>query len=204
MKFLFYASIVLLLLAGFAIGQEKGIDPQTKTIKKAAGPTNRGGTVSKGINFGAGKTKPRIRISNPYRIRSRRDVLIRTISNILSDEKFIIDETASRFTDGVIVTQPRIFSRGPILTKNELNRYAIIPSTDQVWTRGRFTLTIDIVSIDGIRNDVSVNATIEGRSENGIFSEWSTLDSAGVAEEEFLRKVVEYYGPVETVKPKTK
>jgi hypothetical protein len=35
---------------------------------------------------------------------------------------------------------------------------------------------------------------VEGRSENGIFSEWSNLESAGVAEEEFLAKLVTMMG----------
>ncbi len=191
---LILAALIVSLVASLAFAQEKGVDSQTKTIKKEAGPTNRGDGVSRTIDWGGGKTKVRSRYSNPYRVPSRRDVLVKTIVSVLSDEGFLIDETASRFEDGLVVSQSKQFARGPILTKNELNRYAIIPSTDQVWTRGRYTLTIDIRSIDGMQNDVSVVAMIEGRSENGIFSEWSTLDSSGAAEEEFLSKMVEYLG----------
>lgn len=191
---IFLLAVLLTVSVNVVFAQEKGIDNQTKTIKKQAGPTNRGGDVSRSIDWGGGKTKVRRKFANPYRIPSRRDVLVMNISNVLTNEKFLIDESASRFEDGIIVTQPRIFARGPILTKNELHRYAIVPSTDQIWTRGRFTLTIDVRSIDGMKNDVSVIATVEGRSENGLFSEWSTLDSSGTAEDEFLEKLVEYVG----------
>ncbi|NNE67286.1 MAG: hypothetical protein HKN33_12035 [Pyrinomonadaceae bacterium] len=193
MKVVFVFLIVL--ISSFVISaQEKGVDKQTKTIKKSTEPTNRGEGVSRTFDFGSGKTKVRRRHENPYRMPSRRDVLVMNISNILTEGKFLIDESASRFDEGLIVTQPKIFASGPILTKNELNRYAIVPATDQIWTRGRYSLTIDVRSIDGIQNDISVIATIEGRSENGIFSEWSTLESSGVAEDEFLSKLIEYVG----------
>ena len=186
--------LIILMSVGFVFAQEKGVDKQTSTIKKSSSPTDRGEGVSRTFDFGGGKTKVRQRYKNPYRMPSRRDVLVMNISNILTDGKFLIDESASRFDEGLIVTQPKVFASGPILTKNELNRYAVVPATDQVWTRGRYSLTIDVRSIDGIQNDISVIATIEGRSENGIFSEWSTLDSSGVAEDEFLAKLIEFVG----------
>jgi hypothetical protein len=36
-----------------------------------------------------------------------------------------------------------------------------------------------------------VTAKVEGRSENGLQSEWTTLSSTGAAEDEFLVKLVE-------------
>ncbi len=103
----------------------------------------------------------------------------------------IVDETASRFDRGLIVTHPYTFSKGAILTRIELSRYAVLPGSNTVWTRGRYTMTVDIQSLDGIRNNVSVTAKIEGRSEVGLFSEWSTLQSSGAAEDEFLAQLVE-------------
>lgn len=187
--------MALMVFATTLSAQEKGVDTQTKTIKKESGPTSRGSTpIGRSIDWGGDKTKVRERYANPFRIGSRRDVLIKTITNVLTDENFLIDESASRFDDGLIVTQSKLFARGPIITKNELFRYARVPATSQIWTRGRYTLTIDVRSIDGIQNDVSVVATVEGRSENGIFSEWSTLESSGVAEDEFLTKLIEFAG----------
>ena len=59
------------------------------------------------------------------------------------------------------------------------------------WTRAQYTLTIEVQAIDGIQNNVSVNAKVEGRAGNGLTSEWVTVKSAGVAEDEFLSKLVE-------------
>lgn len=185
---------LLSLFSGIAVAQEKGVDAQTSAIKKGTQPTNRGGDVSRTFDWGAGKTRVRGKHANPYRVPSRRDVLVMSITTVLTDDKFLIDESASRFDEGLIVTQSKVFASGPILTKNELNRYAEVPRTGQIWTRGRYTLTIDVRSIDGMKNDVSVVATVEGRSENGIFSEWSTLQSSGTAEDEFLQKFIEYIG----------
>ncbi|MEZ5307002.1 MAG: hypothetical protein R2684_07650 [Pyrinomonadaceae bacterium] len=185
---------VLLLSSGIALGQNpKGIDPQTTEIKKAGNP-NRGEGVSKSIDFGAGKTKIRARFPNPYRLNSRRDILIKTIASLLNEQKFIIDETASRFEDGLLVTQPVVFIKGPILTPGALARYAEIPEGRQVWTRGRYALRIEVRAIDGIRNDVDVTATVEGRTENGLFPEWVTLDSSGELEDEFLTSLAERTG----------
>jgi hypothetical protein len=72
-----------------------------------------------------------------------------------------------------------------------LNRYAVVQFGDTAWTRGQFTLTIEVQPIDGMQNNVSVVAKVEGRSGNGLISEWTTLQSSGVAEDEFLAKLVE-------------
>jgi len=48
-----------------------------------------------------------------------------------------------------------------------------------------------VQSIDGIQNNVSVVAKVEGRAGNGLVSEWITVRSSGVAEDEFLSKLVE-------------
>ncbi len=174
--------------------QPKGIDSQTKKIKEATRKTIVGNDVSRTWSWGKGKTKIRKKLPNPYKLNSRRDILVNNIVSILKDNKLIVDEAASRFKDGLIVTQPYIFSRGVILTKNELNRYAILSTQGSVWTRGRYTLTIDIQSLDGIKNNVAVTAKVEGRSRTGLFAEWSTLKSSGIAEDEFISKLVESVG----------
>ena len=122
---------------------------------------------------------------------ARRDILVNSIVNILKEQKLIIDESASRMNDGIIVTQPFVFAKGAVITPNELARYANIPNSDTIFTRGRYTLTIEVQSIDGIQNNVSVLAKVEGRAENGLISEWTTVPSSGIAEDEFLAKLVE-------------
>lgn len=183
---------LFLLVPAIAYGQEKGIDTQTRTIRDTK-TTDKGNDVSRSFSWD-GKTIVRNRLPNPYTLNSRRDILIKEIIGILKENKMILDESASRLSDGLVVTEPVVFSRGAIITQTELNRYAVVPNTDQVWTRGRYTLTIEVQSVDGIKNNVFVTAKVEGRSENGIFSEWSNLESSGVAEEEFLTKLVTLMG----------
>jgi hypothetical protein len=193
MKRLFYLVSIVIILSTAAFAQ-KGIDSQTDKIKQEGSKIGaRSDTITKGrsISWGEGKTKVRQLLANPYKMNSRRDVLIENVVEILKDNKLIVDESASRMKDGIIVTQPLIFAKGAVITRNELNRYAILPSSNQLWTRGRYTLTVEIQSIDGIQNNVSVTAKVEGRSENGLVSEWTTLQSTGAAEDEFLVKLVE-------------
>lgn len=187
-----FALLSLVILAPALVqAQEKGIDSQTQTIKETN--TTKGNDVRRTFTWD-GKTVVRNRLPNPYTLNSRRDVLVDMVVSLLEENKMILDESASRLNEGIVVTQPVVFSKGAIITRTELNRYAIVPNTDQVWTRGRYTLTVEVQSIDGIKNNVYVTAKIEGRSESGIFSEWSGLDSSGVAEEEFLSKLVTMMG----------
>ena len=195
MKSLFCSVFVVLIFsfAGFAQNPQKGVDTQTQKIKEEADKSNttRSNDVSRSWDFGEGKTKVSERLANPYRMNSRRDVLVEMILTVLKDQKLIVDELASRIKDGFIVTQPYIFAKGAVITRNELSRYAVLLESDTSWTRGRYTLTVEVQSIDGIQNNISVTSKVEGRSENGLRSEWTTLSSTGSAEDEFLRKLVE-------------
>ncbi len=196
-KFLFPIALIFLSSA-IAFGQ-KGVDDQNKkiqenTINKTtqnSGNDKSNTPSGNSWNWGADKTKVRDRLDNPYRMNSRRDVLLENVMDALQERKIIVDDAASRLKDGIIVTQPFIFAKGAVITRNELSRYAVLPASDTSWTRGRYTLTIEIQSIDGIQNNVSVTAKVEGRSENGLQSEWTTLQSSGAAEDEFLVKLIE-------------
>ncbi len=199
MKNLIISAIIVFAFAAFAFGQssnQKGIDTQTQKIKEETKKTTQTNTTTnsgdgRSLDWGKGKTKIRERLANPYRMNSRRDVLIETIRDVMESMKILIDDTASRQSDGIIVSQPFVFAKGSVITRSELSRYAVLPYSDSSWTRGRFTLTVEIQSIDGVQNNVSVTAKVEGRSENGLMSEWTTLQSSGAAEEEFLVKLVE-------------
>ncbi|MBA2379920.1 MAG: hypothetical protein H0V76_10155, partial [Blastocatellia bacterium] len=138
-----------------------------------------------------GKTTTRAPLANPYRMASRRDMLLDNIRLALEEKKLIIDEASSRPLDGIIVTQPFVFGRGPLVAQSELKRYAILDFGDNAWSRGQYSLTIEVQSIDGINNNVSVNAKVEGRGGSGLTTEWITLRSSGLAEDEFLVKLVE-------------
>lgn len=192
MKNLLLLSFVALLSAS-AVSAQKGIDTQTQTIKSdvnkvTSRPNDAGG---RSYDWGKDKTKVRAALANPYKLNSRRDVLIANVTDILKENKIIVDDSTSRLSDGLVITQPFVFAKGAVTARNELTRYAILPNSDTSWTRGRYTLTIEVQSIDGIQNNVFVTAKVEGRSENGLQSEWTTLQSTGAAEEEFLIKLVE-------------
>jgi hypothetical protein len=175
MKKLFFTISAIALFTIVASAQ-KGIDPQTQKIREEGNKTvetqRSNNPPSKTFDFGEGKTKLRERLANPYRMNSRRDILVQNVLEVLKEQKLLINEAASRKNDGFIVTEPLVFAKGAVITRNELNRYAILPSSDTSWTRGRYTLTVEIQSIDGIQNNVSVTAKVEGRSENGLLSEW--------------------------------
>ena len=194
-RILFFIAILLLLNTGvFAqvSAQVKGIDTQTQKIKDDTNKTtSRSTDATRSFDWGKDKTPVRDRLPNPYRLTSRRDVLIETIKTVLKDRQIIVDEASSRFSDGIIVTQPFLFAKGPVITQNELKRYGVIEFADNTWSKGRYVLTIEVQSIDGVHNNVSVNAKIEGLAGRGLGSEWTTVQSSGAAEEEFLVKLVE-------------
>ena len=88
---------------------------------------------------------------------------------------------------GLLVSQPYTFTRGTFVTSSELFRFAEVPRTEQGnWTRGRYTLIVEIQPLDSTNTNVSVNARLEGRSDNVLGAEWLSLRSNGTAEEEFL------------------
>ena len=175
-----------------AASAQKGVDAQTKTIKEEGNKvTSRTNDVTRSFDWGKGKTKVREQLPNPYKFTSRRDVLIGMVVDALHEKKLVVDEASSRPKDGIIITQPFVFAKGAVITQNELNRYGILEESYSSWTRAQYTLTIEVQAIDGIQNNVSVNAKVEGRAGNGLTSEWVTVKSAGVAEDEFLSKLVE-------------
>jgi len=171
---------------------QKGIDTQTQKIKDESNKTTaRPNDVTRSFDWGKGKTPVRERLANPYRLNARRDVLIDNVRETLKEKRLVIDEQSSRPQDGIIITQPFVIGKGPVIALSELKRFGIIEFEDTAWSRAQYSLTIEVQSIDGISNKVSVTAKIEGRSGNGLTTEWVNVRSSGLAEEEFLVKLVE-------------
>src|SRR5216684_6859334 len=190
----FLAALLVSFGAPSAFGQGKGIDTQSKRISDGSSnkaPANNGakqdtGTTGSGINFGGGKTPAKPVIPNPYRLTARRDAIIRAVSEVMRDRKLILDDATSKPSEGIIVSQPYTFIKGAVVTQSELNRYANLVSSDsRGWTRGRYTITVEVQPIDGASANVSVNAKIEGRTDGPTGAEWITLPSTGIAEQEF-------------------
>ena len=183
------ALFALLTINSFA---QKGVDTQTKKIKSDTNKTtSRENDASRSFDWGKGKTKVRDRLDNPYRFTARRDSLVENVLQALREQNIVLDEAASRVKDGILVTQPYVFAKGPVTTSSELSRYGQISASDSAWTRGQYTLTIEVQPIDGTRNNVSVTAKVEGRSGNGLTTEWTTVQSSGLAEDEFIAKLIE-------------
>jgi hypothetical protein len=194
---------LLTLAAPVVNAQEKGVDTQSQKVRDTGSSRSAGvngnktdvGTAGSGINFGKGKTKEIPALPNPYRVTARRDELLKTITDLMRDRKLIVDDAASRMSEGIIVTQPYTFIKGAVVAESEINRFADIEtSTTRGWTRGRYTLTVEVQAIDGSSANVSVNAKIEGRTDGAIGAQWITLPSNGQAEQEFLSALVETMG----------
>ena len=110
----------------------------------------------------------------------------------MRERKLILDDAASKTERGLLVSQPYTFTKGTVVTSSELNRIADIPETDlHTWTRGRYTIIVEVQPIDSSNTNVSVNARIEGRSDDVLGAQWLSLRSNGTAEREFLTALVE-------------
>ena len=194
------ALLVLTVTAASAFGQGKGVDAQNQRITDTGSnraPANNGakqdvGTSGSGINFGKEKTTAAAVLPNPYRLTARRDVLIKAVAEVMRDRKLIIDDATSKPDEGIMVSQPYTFIKGAVVSQSELYRYANIQaSQSRSWTRGRYTITVEVQPIDGTSANVSVNAKIEGRTDGATGAEWITLQSTGYAEQEFLSALIE-------------
>src|SRR3979490_3307792 len=191
--------LVIICTAASSFGQGKGVDSQNQRITDSGSnraPANNGakqdvGTTGSGINFGREKSAPVTLLPNPYRLTARRDVLIKAVAEVMRDRKLIIDDATSKPDEGIIVSQPYTFIKGAVVSQSELYRYAIIQtSQSRSWTRGRYTITVEVQPIDGTSANVSVNAKIEGRTDGATGAEWITLPTSGVVEDEFLSALI--------------
>ena len=198
-----FAMFLLTATAAAVFAQEKGVDTQSQKVRDTGSSRSAGvngnktdvGTTRSGINFGKGKTKEIPALPNPYRVTARRDDLIKAITDLMRDQKLILDDAASRMNEGIIVTQPFTFIKGAVVAESELSRFADVEtSTSRGWTRGRYTITVEVQPIDGASANVSVNAKIEGRTDGATGVEWVTLPSNGTAEQEFLTALLEAVG----------
>lgn len=183
---------IMLTLGCVTLFAQKGIDTQTQKIKQdSSKATSRSTDATRSFDWGKGKTKVRDRLANPYRFTARRDALVEMIVQALQEKQILIDEAASRLKDGVIITQPFVFAKGPVTTPSELKQYGQVEFADTAWSRAQYTLTIEVLAVDAVQNNVSVIAKVEGRSGSGLSSEWRSVPSSGLAEDQFLAKLIE-------------
>ncbi len=190
---------VMILCSVYSVwAQGKGVDKGSERVRDTGSsrtPVNNGAKTDigagRGIDFGKGRTPDVPPLPNPYRLTARRDVIVKAIEAVMAERNLIVDEAASKPAEGIIVSQPFTFIKGAVVSQSELSRYAETPaSSARGWTRGRYTLTVEVQPIDGNSANVSVNAKIEGRTDGATGAEWVTLQSVGLAEEEFLSALI--------------
>jgi hypothetical protein len=193
-------ALVLLLLAfGVAAAQEKGVDQGNQRIRDtgnnrqpAVNGTKTDTGIGRGMDFGKGKTQAPPPVENPYRFKVANDVLTKAVEELMRERKLTLDDASSKPESGLLISQPYTFTKGTVVTASELTRLALVPASDQrSWTRGRYTLIIEVQPIDSSNTNVSVNARLEGRSDNVLGAEWISLRSNGTAEQEFLAALVQ-------------
>lgn len=192
------AGLSLALICSLTIfAQGKGVDKQNERVRDSGtrAPATNGSKTDvgsgRGIDFGSGRTPDTPPLPNPFRLTARRDVIITAIQDVMRDRKLVVDDSASKIFEGIVVSQPFTFTKGVVISQPELSRYADLPtSSARGWTRGRFTLTVEVQPIDGSSANVSVNAKVEGRTDGATGAEWITVRSTGLAEDEFLEALV--------------
>lgn len=199
MKRIISVIFVLALASIGALAQEKGVDKQNQGIRDdgaSRAPVNNGAKqdtgAGRGMDFGKGRTQAPPPIPNPYRFSVRRDVIIKAAEELMRDRKFVLDAAASRPDEGILISQPYVFTKGAVVATSELSRFGeITESNSRGWTRGRYILIVEVQPIDGNNTNVSINVKLEGRSDGASGAEWVTLKSNGMAEEEFLTVLIE-------------
>lgn len=176
----------------------KGVDKQNERVRDSGSdrtPANNGNKTDvgagRGMDFGKDRSPETPPLPNPFRLVGRRDVIINAVQDLMRDRKLVVDENASRLSEGIIVSQPFTFTKGAVVAEADLSRYADLPaSSARGWTRGRYTLTVEIQPIDGSTANVAVNAKVEGRTDGATGAEWTTVRSSGLAEDQFLEGLI--------------
>jgi hypothetical protein len=199
MKKFLASSFILMCMAANIYAQGKGVDRQNERIRDAGtdrGTANNGtkqdNGAGRGFDFGAGRTPQTPPLPNPYKLTARRDDVIKAIEELMRERKLVLDTSASKPSDGILISQPYTFIKGAVVSQSELSRYAEVPdAASRGWTRGRYTVIVEVQAIDVVTTNVSVNTKIEGRTDGATGAEWATLRSTGIAEQEFLRALVE-------------
>jgi hypothetical protein len=194
-----YVSLSVLLLLACSVAvvaqAEKGVDVQTEKIRTSGNGAGSGNShpngIGNGISWGKDRTATRPLLPNPYRFTGRMNILVKAVQDVMSDRKIIADEATSRPDEGLIIGQPFTFSKGAVISRGELSRYSDLPeSNTTTWTGGRVTYTVQVLPVDGMHANVMVSAKIEGKTNDILRTEWLSLSSNGIAEDEFMSDLI--------------
>ena len=99
-----FALVLTLIVTGVGYSQGKGVDKQSERVRDGGSsrtPASNGGKqdtgAGRGFDFGKGKSHAVGKLANPYRLTGRRDVIIKSVQDVMRDRKLIVDYGASDF-----------------------------------------------------------------------------------------------------------
>jgi len=134
--------------------------------------------------------RPKIerQLDNPYVIYAPREQILQTVRDVFKACAIQIDDTLSKPSEGKIVTQNVVFTRG-VTAKADLDHLAKMPAGEvRNWQQGRWRLEVTAIPLDEKRSEISISAHIEGKViEPAGGAQWIKGQSNGSLEDEALR-----------------
>jgi hypothetical protein len=127
-------------------------------------------------------------LDNPYVINAPREQILQTVREVLKTCAIQADDALSKPSEGKIVTQSLVFTRG-VTAKADLDHLAKMPAGEvRNWQQGRWRLEISSLPLDERRSQLSVSAHIEGKVLDAAGgAQWVEGQSKGLIEDEALR-----------------
>ena len=131
-------------------------------------------------------------LDNPYTLGVQRERIIETVRDVLKGCGSSLREEGAGLSNGQsngkIITQPVVFTRG-VTTRNNLEYLAAMPSSEvRNWLQGRYFIEITALPLDQKRSQLFIAAHIEGRYADAMAgSVWVEGQSNGRLEDEVLR-----------------
>lgn len=131
-------------------------------------------------------------LDNPYTLGVQRERIIETVRDVLKGCGISLREEGAGLSNGQsngkIITQPVVFTRG-VTTRNNLEYLAAMPSSEvRNWLQGRYFIEITALPLDQKRSQLFIAAHIEGRYADAMAgSVWVEGQSNGRLEDEVLR-----------------
>lgn len=135
------------------------------------------------------KPKPEEALPNPMIVPASRDEVRAIVRQMLETKgiPFDKDDCDAQTGECAILSKPLVFIKG-ITTKSQLEHYCEVPAADvRNWSKGRYTLRIQISPASPKTAQVGIYARFEGLVEDTIGSQWIPLSSKGELEDQLMR-----------------
>jgi hypothetical protein len=135
------------------------------------------------------KPKAEKPLPNPSILQASRDDLLKLVKQLLETREVALDKEDCNPANGecTLISKPVIFIKG-IQTRSQLEHYCEVPTaTGRNWSKGRYTLRIQINPASTRTSQVGVYARFEGMTEALTGSQWVQLASKGELEDKLLR-----------------